>query len=144
MLKHRIIATNSLLYKINIIDTNLCSFCADCEETIFHLHWECPFIVIFRQELIDFLVNSSVTPRSTSIDSINMSIFFGLKDDTCNQNSLLLHCLLLARYHIYRSRLRAIRSSLHSYLKDLRDNYVIEKKITSQQQTYSRFKKIGA
>ena len=57
---HGIITTNSVLYKIKIIDTNVCSFCANCEETIIHLYWECRFTVIFPLELIDFLMNCSV------------------------------------------------------------------------------------
>ena len=96
---HRITATNSLLYKINISDSSLCSFCAESEETILHLYWECPITAEFRRELTDFLVACSVVPR---LDSVNMKTFWGLKGYTDNQTTLLLsHCLSLARSHIY-------------------------------------------
>ena len=36
---HKMIATNSLLHKIKITDTNLCSFCLNFEETSIHLYW---------------------------------------------------------------------------------------------------------
>jgi hypothetical protein len=39
---HRIIATNSFLYKIKLKDTHLCTFCKANDETIEHLFFDCP------------------------------------------------------------------------------------------------------
>ena len=136
---HRITATNSLLYKINISDSSLCSFCAESEETILHLYWECPITAEFRRELTDFLVACSVVPR---LDSVNMKTFGGLKSYTDNQTTLLLsHCLLLARYHIYRSRLRGTKPSLCCFLKEVKENYAIEKEIAFQKEDQNNFHK---
>ena len=34
---HRILPTNSLLYKMKLVDTNSCNFCLTQEETLHHL-----------------------------------------------------------------------------------------------------------
>jgi exonuclease III len=39
---HRIIGTNYLLYKMNISNSPLCTFCNNRDETIEHLFWYCP------------------------------------------------------------------------------------------------------
>jgi hypothetical protein len=39
---HRIIATNSFLYKIKLKDTHLCTSCKANNETIEHLFFDCP------------------------------------------------------------------------------------------------------
>ena len=38
---HRILATNSLLFKMNIVNDILCTFCLSEEETFLHLFWNC-------------------------------------------------------------------------------------------------------
>ena len=39
---HRIIATDTFLYKIELKDSKMCTFCKLGEETIEHLFFECP------------------------------------------------------------------------------------------------------
>ena len=38
---HRRLPTNSFLYKIAVKDNDLCSFCKEETDTLFHLFWEC-------------------------------------------------------------------------------------------------------
>ena len=38
---HRILATNSLLFKMKIVNDILCTFCLSEEETLVHLFWNC-------------------------------------------------------------------------------------------------------
>ena len=40
-LLHRILPTNSYLYKCNLKETELCNFCQETKETILHLFLEC-------------------------------------------------------------------------------------------------------
>lgn len=41
---HRILATNSHLFKMKITNTELCSFCNTNVETLTHLFWECIYV----------------------------------------------------------------------------------------------------
>ena len=50
-ISHRIIATNKLLYKINIKDNPFCTFCQLEEETIAHLFFECDHVQKLWSEL---------------------------------------------------------------------------------------------
>ena len=54
---HRIIPTNSLLFKMKLIDTNSCTFCKRYEETILHLFHDC--------EHTKSLINNIATILST-------------------------------------------------------------------------------
>ena len=44
---HRCIATNELLHKINILDSNLCTFCGEHVENILHLFCKCKHVNSF-------------------------------------------------------------------------------------------------
>lgn len=48
---HRILGTNTFLYKIKVKDCNLCTFCKEERETIEHLLWECHKISDLWHEL---------------------------------------------------------------------------------------------
>ena len=50
---YRRISTNSYLFKIGLISSELCSFCESSTETLLHLFWECPQVKIFWNE--DFM-----------------------------------------------------------------------------------------
>ena len=41
---HRILGTNSYLFKIRYINSDVCSFCSREKETIKHLFWDCIYI----------------------------------------------------------------------------------------------------
>ena len=56
-INHRILATNSLLYKMKIIDNKMCTFCNCQEETIVHIFWECRKVQPLFQYLKDKLHN---------------------------------------------------------------------------------------
>ena len=54
---HRTLATNSLLFKMKIVDNKMCTFCKCCEETLLHLFWECQKIQSLFQYLRENLHN---------------------------------------------------------------------------------------
>ena len=54
---HRILATNSLLFKMKIVDDKMCTFCKCQEETLTHLFWECSKIQSLFEYLKDNIQN---------------------------------------------------------------------------------------
>ena len=62
---HRILPANSLLSKMNLAETNTCSFCNRCEEAISHLFYECQNITPIW-ERVSKLVNDLVQPMSVN------------------------------------------------------------------------------
>lgn len=59
---HRTLATNALLQKYGLKETNLCSFCNETKETISHLFWECMLVRNLWLEIAAlFLVENNLT-----------------------------------------------------------------------------------
>ena len=92
---HRIIPTNSLLFKMKLIDTNSCTFCKRYEETILHLFHEC--------EHTKSLINNIATMLCTfdhtlQIDSRTLLL------GTCTPNVQLDRLLLELKKYIYHCR----------------------------------------
>ena len=56
---HKILGTNSLLFKIAISDSNLCRFCKETEETDYQLFYNCQIIKNLREELCLWTKNLS-------------------------------------------------------------------------------------
>ena len=79
---HRIIATNSLLFKMKLTDTNLCTFCGTDVETVTHLFYECRYTktVIIRITGIinnfdrNVQINSSILLLGSSAPNIKLNI----------------------------------------------------------------------
>lgn len=97
-LLHRIIPTNSFLFKIKIKDTNLCTFCKIQEETIEHLFYECPLVhifwVAFTQHINRFYVNFVLNKKC---------IFLGCQDESLFLNFL----LVVTKSYIYKSKFKS-------------------------------------
>ena len=53
---HRILATNSFLFKINIIDSELCTFCGLERETLEHIFFECDLTRKFLSDISSWLL----------------------------------------------------------------------------------------
>jgi hypothetical protein len=74
---HRILPTNSLLKKMNIADSDLCSFCGSNEETLNHLFWDCVMI----KPLINYILDSlSIIDPSAQIKDMHVLLGYGNSD----------------------------------------------------------------
>ena len=130
---HRIIATNSFLYKIKLKDTHLRTFCKANDETIEHLFFDCPisyrlwqFISNrFKLYFVNFVLNKE-------------NIFLGCKDE-----SLLLNLLIiLTKNYIYKCKLNEAKPNtieLKNKIKKYQsfDQYIAKKNNTVQ--AYEKF-----
>ena len=52
---HRILGTNSFLFKINKVDSNVCVFCKEEEETLIHLFCSCIYSINFWTSLVSWV-----------------------------------------------------------------------------------------
>ena len=66
---HRILPTNTMLYKMKLVVSELCSFCECCEETLKHLFWDCNKIQPVLRHIIKTLntVDSNIVINSMSV-----------------------------------------------------------------------------
>ena len=92
---HRLVATNSFLYKIKLKDSPICTFCKVENETLAHLFWSCEIIRSFWHELFMRCTRHSF---DLSLEFIN----FGLTNEVKHPvNFLLLH----AKHFIFNCKL---------------------------------------
>ena len=101
-LLHRILATNTYLFKIGIKDDELCTFCKILPESLEHLFWECPISKAFWEELTDW-IKSRCGHRNNLILK-KQDIFFGITNKKRTDKILNL-LLLLAKYYVYKKKL---------------------------------------
>ena len=101
---HRLLATNSLLCKLKISNTDLCSFCKIEKETLTHLFWECPIVADFIVDIKNCFHRSDI---AFEIDC--KSFLLGKSDKKCEPFNLL--CLEIKRY-MYLCKRKGIIPSL--------------------------------
>ena len=59
-INHKILATNTFFHKIKITNDPKCTFCAEADETIEHLLWECDYVQKFINEVISWLSQQGI------------------------------------------------------------------------------------
>ena len=119
---HRIFGVNSFLYKINVSDSPLCTFCKNEPETLEHLFWTCNFTqtfwnrshTLYIKNIFDIDLNKQVT-------------FFGYTI-MCHHpiNFYLLH----AKYYIFCCKLNNIRPNALTFFHKFKFCIEVEKYIT--------------
>ena len=104
---NRILYTNGILYKMNLVPSPMCTFCGDHEETPEHLLISCTYTKNFWLSVISWL-----NVHNMKIDKLDeISILFGIPDNN-PANCLLNHIIILGKYTIYSCRCKNIKPSV--------------------------------
>ena len=125
--------TNVRLYKMKIINSDVCSFCSKFPETIKHLFFDCEFIKPIWTEFEAWW-------KGLSNEDVNLSyksILFGYNP---GQPDLLLNlCILLTKKIIFKSRFKKQIPNFISLVHQVKYNHQLEKKIASNLNTMYKF-----
>ena len=108
---HRIYGTNKYLFKINVTQSSVCTFCNDSIETIVHLFWSCPKTQIYIKEIL-----SHLKERYSVTMDMSANKWF-LLTDMSNMNVLI---VTLIKASIHKARMRSSQLSLHATLQSLK------------------------
>lgn len=100
-INNRILATNSLLYKMSISPYDLCDFCFTSSETIEHFFWECMDI---RNILFQIFADLDLENKIPGLLLNSKLILFGYIEENCHQKSFNLF-LTSIKYFIYKCKL---------------------------------------
>ena len=122
-LLYRILPTNRLLHIYKIKNTAHCDLCNDIE-TLEHMLYDCPFVVLFWQNLYDKFVRN--LPHVTNLVLSKELVIFGAKPNTVTDKpfNLLLMC---GKYYIYTCRFTHTVPNVDIFLKNFKFRYRIEK-----------------
>ena len=86
----------SRLFNIKLVNSPICSFCHDAEETLVHLFCECPVSKSFWNEICSWY--SCISKSTLTIHSFD--ICFGHNVHT-KPEIILNHLILIAKFYIY-------------------------------------------
>lgn len=131
---HRILATNDLLFKCNIKQDNLCSFCKKFPEKIEHLFWQCNIVMKFWEmierwiyEKNNYLLNVDKQRAILGIMNVN------------EYNKPINYILILTRYYIYKCRINDKQLNLLAWIHEVKFFIQIEKMIAIKTDRYHKF-----
>ena len=92
---NRILYTNSILYKMKLIPSPLCTFCGDHEETLEHLLVKC----VYKKEVWS-ATTSWLNNHNIQVDKLDeITILFGCFNNNLDSN-LLNHIIIVGKYYI--------------------------------------------
>ena len=99
---HRILGTNSYLYKINYVENSICTFCKQFPETIEHIFWTCRY----SQALIR---NMLLNHHNIYGDLTLNDMLFGFIESACKMKNLL---LIFFKMYIFKCRNVNVKPSI--------------------------------
>lgn len=133
---HRILATNSFLNKIGIVESNLCTFCKSDTETLQHLFYDCYCTKHFLSTLCEWLLVKGNIHLSLS----KLDFLFGI---ALNKTNKVLNWILLqAKKFIYNSRARGKKPDFNIFIKNLEQEFNIKRYILLKNSRLAEFQNI--
>ena len=95
---HNIYATNILLHKMKVTETNKCSLCPDLVDYLEHFFYECKIVKDFWKEVAQYIYNKYTVKIALSV----CIVLFGIQDQTINKHTLheINHVILIGKMSI--------------------------------------------
>jgi hypothetical protein len=131
---HRILGTNTFLYKIKVKDCNFCTFCKEKPETIEHLLWRCHKVSDLWHELNRWIF------EMTYIEiPLNLEIaMFGLLHPY-DANLIKNKIILLTKFYIFRTKVNEGMVNFEALKNYLKENLILEKHISFKNVTPEKY-----
>lgn len=131
-INHRILATNSLLKKMNILAEDTCTFCNNCPETLVHLFWHCNISQRFWTQLVTHLNDRC----NTNLGNWNVhEIIFG----DCKMDTIKSNILLRAKFYLYYCRITNQVPSIEAFKRQIKSYYQTERYMALKTQQIPKF-----
>ena len=114
-----ITCTNTLLKKMDIVESDLCTFCNLTTEDIGHLFFSCSFSFLFWK---DFELCWKKCTNS-NINLTSQDVILGISD---NNNGFLNYCIILGKSIIYYCRRNNVKPNMQLFKVKLKQKYQTE------------------
>ena len=135
-LMQRSLVTNMDLERWNMVESNLCTFCAQTEETVLHLMWYCSQVQELWQEIFKYISNrykgEILAVRVTNI------IFNSIVQKKCHAINFI--CLITKQY-IYRQKCQKNMLQPVELIRQIKNLESIEKYIAVKNNRLSTHRK---
>ena len=125
----------SKLYQIGYISSDLCSFCTQASESLYHLFYFCPFSKTFSFDFESFwhLLTNEKTQLSLQ------DIVVGVVTTKCPSYHLLNYMLLIGKVYLWVCRANKTLPKIHGLKKKILAKYDTERLIIVDSETTSFF-----
>ena len=137
-LLHRILPSNKYLMKIGVKNNDNCDLCNQNTEDIEHLFWHCEKVQSFWSEVMGWIHSKCIHTHCLNLDL--QLVLFGYKNNTRTDKGFDL-LLLLAKFYIYKCKLKKNKLSLTHFQNEARHRYKIEKCIAFINCNHAKFSK---
>lgn len=121
-LLHRIIYTNSRLFKCQLTETELCTFCSEQKESLLHLFYDCSFVKTFILQLREEIALKCNINFVLAPDIWILNKFIGTPIET----DCLSICAVLAKYFIYCCKVKDCLPNIMSFKQKLKSYKSVE------------------
>ena len=122
---YRVLVTNSMLVRMNIVNSNKCNFCLTERDTILHYLWDCPHVQIFWKDFVDLLKQKCANCQRLTLSST--FVLFG-KDHYIKTDNCFDEILMKAKYYIFKCRINKVKPNLRFFVNnDLKQMYKVDK-----------------
>ena len=133
-INHRILATNYLLEKMKIRNSNLCSYCKLQPKTIIHLFFNCPQTAVFWNDL-EHLINIHCDGITFTVTA--KTLMFG----ESKASDVLNIILIMAKYYIFKHKENSHPLNIDAFKKQMVKYYETEKFIADKNMKFEEFNK---
>ena len=130
------IYTNSKLYQIGYISSDLCSFCTRASETLYHQFYFWPFSKTFWSDFETFWHLLTNEKMQLSLQDIIVGVVLTTK---CPSHHLLNFMLLIGNVYLWVCRANKTPPKIHGFKKLIVAKYETERLISVDSETTSFF-----
>ena len=133
---HRLLPTARYLFLKNIVDSPVCCFCENEEETIQHLLWQCEIVTIFWNDLKHIL-----TIKCAHLVDFSFHedlVIFGCHEQFMTDQVLDL-IILLGKFFIYKCRFVNVLPSITGFKVLLKSRFQIEELLSKRKNQHKTF-----
>ena len=131
---HRILGTNTFLYKIKVKVCNLCNFCKEEPETIEHLLWGCHKVSDLWHELNRWIFEMTYIEIPLNLEIV----MFGLLHPY-DGNLITNKIILLTKFYIFRTKVNEGMVNFEVLKNYLKQNLILEKHISFKNLTLKKY-----
>ena len=133
---HNILSTNSLLYKMKIVDSPDCPFCPDIKQTASHLFVHCPRAVSFWNDFIKSYSQQCKKHNATTLSE--NQILYGVLESSSPLQTLN-HLILIGKYFLFICAKNNKIYQFADFADSVREKMDLEKYIAIRQNNLNKF-----
>ena len=122
---HRISPHKSFLHKAKLVQSPICNFCNECEQTFIHLFWTCKTTKTFWKEILSWLKDEKHIDTDGLVSSDLLIIY-----DNVDNFLLLNTVFVLCKFFIFSCSSSNNALNLRAYISRLRTLYELESNVS--------------